>query len=113
MTPSRMNRAASETAGAPVPSISLPLRMSVTPVAVFMASFGSGFAQDDHAWVEVFRLRVQPRRGQQFLDLAVVEVNVAFALAAEALGDEGDVAPVRAERRRVFVRPRVEARQRH
>jgi hypothetical protein len=35
--PGRMTRAASRTGGAPVPSISWPLVMTVVPVAVFMA----------------------------------------------------------------------------
>src|SRR5215813_5492294 len=68
--------------------------------------------QHDHAGVKIFRLRVQPWRGEQLLSLAVVQINVAFPLTTESLRDKHEKASIGTQRRRVFVRCGIEAGQR-
>src|SRR5262249_47083530 len=67
-----------------------------------------GFHHDD-ARIKIIRLRIQSWCRQQLLSLAVVEIDVSFALAAEPFRDEGDVASVGGEGRRILVCPRIEA----
>src|SRR5262245_64703111 len=54
--------------------------------------------------------RIESWGGQYLFRLAVVEEDVALALAADALGDESDVAAVAAERGSLLVGRRIEAR---
>src|SRR5258708_3533861 len=48
--------------------------------------------EHNHARVEIIRLRVEARRRQQLLRRAVVEINVAFPLSSQPLGNKREVA---------------------